>query len=180
MENDTNAPKARGRRSDCQWSQDEDGNWKTSCGEMFIFLEDGPKENEFRFCCYCGGALTETATTEVTDDRRSCGVTPRRVRLSTKKGWKIPENTVKVDRSTRWGNPFLVIRASSGCMGRTAAQAVTEYERWLQNSDAGRMEVTSARIMLRGKNLGCWCALDQPCHADTLLRIANARSEERT
>jgi hypothetical protein len=27
---------------------------------------------------------------------------------------------------------------------------------------------------LRGKNLACWCALDKPCHADVLLKIANA------
>ena len=26
---------------------------------------------------------------------------------------------------------------------------------------------------LRGKNLACWCRLDQPCHADVLLEIAN-------
>lgn len=26
---------------------------------------------------------------------------------------------------------------------------------------------------LRGKDLMCWCALDQPCHADVLLEIAN-------
>lgn len=26
---------------------------------------------------------------------------------------------------------------------------------------------------LRGKNLGCWCPLDQPCHADVLLELAN-------
>jgi hypothetical protein len=26
---------------------------------------------------------------------------------------------------------------------------------------------------LRGKNLACWCPLDQPCHADVLLRLAN-------
>jgi hypothetical protein len=26
---------------------------------------------------------------------------------------------------------------------------------------------------LRGKNLACFCALDQPCHADVLLEIAN-------
>lgn len=26
---------------------------------------------------------------------------------------------------------------------------------------------------LRGKNLACWCALDQPCHADVLLELAN-------
>jgi hypothetical protein len=27
---------------------------------------------------------------------------------------------------------------------------------------------------LRGKNLACWCALDQPCHADVLLELANS------
>jgi len=27
---------------------------------------------------------------------------------------------------------------------------------------------------LRGKNLACWCRLDQPCHADVLLELANA------
>lgn len=27
---------------------------------------------------------------------------------------------------------------------------------------------------LRGKDLACWCPLDQPCHADVLLRIANS------
>lgn len=27
---------------------------------------------------------------------------------------------------------------------------------------------------LRGKDLACWCPLDQPCHADVLLEIANA------
>jgi hypothetical protein len=31
-----------------------------------------------------------------------------------------------------------------------------------------------ARRDLKGKNLACWCPLDQPCHADILLRIANA------
>ncbi len=29
------------------------------------------------------------------------------------------------------------------------------------------------REALRGKNLACWCRLDQPCHADVLLEIAN-------
>ena len=26
---------------------------------------------------------------------------------------------------------------------------------------------------LRGKDLACWCRLDQPCHADVLLEVAN-------
>jgi hypothetical protein len=29
---------------------------------------------------------------------------------------------------------------------------------------------------LRGKNLACWCRLDQPCHADVLLEIANGEA----
>ncbi len=34
------------------------------------------------------------------------------------------------------------------------------------------------RAYLRGKNLACWCKLDQPCHADVLLELAN--DEEMT
>lgn len=30
-----------------------------------------------------------------------------------------------------------------------------------------------ARIVLNGHDLACWCPLDQPCHADVLLEIAN-------
>lgn len=26
---------------------------------------------------------------------------------------------------------------------------------------------------LHGKDLACWCRLDQECHADVLLRLAN-------
>jgi hypothetical protein len=26
---------------------------------------------------------------------------------------------------------------------------------------------------LRGRDLACWCHLDQPCHADVLLEVAN-------
>lgn len=42
----------------------------------------------------------------------------------------------------------------------------------------GGWEVTSpskhaALIHLRGRDLACWCPLDQPCHADVLLELAN-------
>lgn len=30
-----------------------------------------------------------------------------------------------------------------------------------------------ARAELRGKDLACWCALDQPCNANVLLEIAS-------
>ena len=31
-----------------------------------------------------------------------------------------------------------------------------------------------ARRLLRGHDLACWCPLDQPCHADVLLEVANS------
>jgi len=29
-----------------------------------------------------------------------------------------------------------------------------------------------------GKDLACWCAIDEPCHADVLLEIANEEYDE--
>lgn len=34
--------------------------------------------------------------------------------------------------------------------------------------------MTWLRSDLRGRDLACWCPLDQPCHADVLLDLANA------
>ena len=31
---------------------------------------------------------------------------------------------------------------------------------------------------LRGHDLACWCPLDQPCHADVLLELANADADD--
>lgn len=32
---------------------------------------------------------------------------PQRIQLKRTRGWRMPPNTVKVDRSTKWGNPFI-------------------------------------------------------------------------
>ena len=34
--------------------------------------------------------------------------------------------------------------------------------------------------ILRGKDLACWCPLDQPCHADVLLELANQSAPSET
>lgn len=51
------------RLNECVWSQDgaydSDGNWNTSCGEIFTFIDDTPKGNGMKFCCYCGKPLHE-------------------------------------------------------------------------------------------------------------------------
>lgn len=36
-----------------------------------------------------------------------------------------------------------------------------------------RSAIVDAIPSLRGKNLACWCRLDQACHADVLLELAN-------
>ena len=38
--------------------------------------------------------------------------------------------------------------------------------------------IDDIRAELRGKNLACFCALDQPCHADVLLELANDEKAE--
>ncbi len=88
---------------------------------------------------------------------------PRRIRLSRAKGWRKPAGAVTVARPTRWGNPF---PAADG--GRAAA--VAAHRAWiLARPDL----VAEAREALRGRDLACWCPLDGPCHADTLLELAN-------
>ena len=97
---------------------------------------------------------------------------PKRVQLRRTKGWRMPPNTVRVCRPTKWGNPYRVgdYDWRKLCFIETRAEAVRLYvERGCADAAA-----EAARALLRGKNLACWCPLDQPCHADVLLDIANA------
>lgn len=107
----------------------------------------------------------------------------KRIQLKRTQGWRMPPNTVKVDRSTCWGNPFRVgDPVSAGNVERplTAEEAVREYRRWLDgqptrhtpNRPAPSKELIRAH--LRGRNLACWCAQGAPCHAQVLLEIANS------
>lgn len=44
---------------------------------------------------------------------------------------------------------------------------------WLGGRLQNAPELAAAVDGLRGHDLACWCPLDQPCHADVLLEIAN-------
>lgn len=43
----------------CTWREDEDGNWCTECGNIFVLDGAPPEEHGMLFCCYCGGALKQ-------------------------------------------------------------------------------------------------------------------------
>jgi Domain of unknown function (DUF4326) len=95
-------------------------------------------------------------------------VVPQRIQLSRRAGWRKPAGVVVVARPSRWGNPF-VIRA-----GRSRADVVEQFERALLDDDvAMTFTVADVRRELAGRDLACWCPLDERCHADVLLRIAN-------
>jgi len=38
----------------CEWTVDDDGYWKTACGEEWSFEEGSPKDNGVNFCFSCG------------------------------------------------------------------------------------------------------------------------------
>lgn len=126
----------------------------------------------------------------------NCVMTEKPIRIQRKrtKGWRMPENTVYVGRPTKWGNPY-VVRGGKGsiyevvkdfgdgarmCVNyskdKAQEQAVFYFKlQWkshMATSLAGKW-FDDYLAELCGKNLACWCPLNQPCHADVLLEIAN-------
>lgn len=123
---------------------------------------------------------------------------PIRVQLRRTKGWRMPPNTVRVARPSTWGNPFIVgHNAQVDSDGETANVLITpelavlcyrDYLEFMFNrpsygdhpDDVARYEArVEGLAKLRGKNLACWCPLEDangnrvPCHADVLLEVAN-------
>jgi hypothetical protein len=71
---------------------------------------------------------------------------------------------LRVDRRTAWGNPFVLGKDGS------RVQVIAKYSRWLRSQP----QLIERLSELRGRDLACHCA-PLPCHADVLLRLANAR-----
>ena len=106
---------------------------------------------------------------------------PIRIQLRRTKGWRMPDNTVKVDRSTRWGNPFTPAAywdaGYSGSNEVAISHCVTAFKALVEGryhwAHAIPQEPFPDITPLRGKNLACWCKPGSPCHADVLLEISN-------
>ena len=116
---------------------------------------------------------------------------PVRIQLSRRKGFNLQAVSiatnglpaVKVTRPGPWGNPFRVgsefcrpkMTPGGGQLSNTvvdADHAVRLYRRFTAREVHTQVE---AYQKLRGKNLACFCPLDQPCHADVLIEIANSQ-----
>lgn len=104
--------------------------------------------------------------------------------MSRQKPWRAENpDAVIVARPSKWGNPY---RVTGGVT--PASQAVTLFADFIERCSRSNIEPrvqndglgvwnrdikTNIVAALEGRDLACWCALDQPCHADVLLEIAN-------
>ena len=113
--------------------------------------------------------------------------TPKRIQRKRAKGWRMPEGAVYVGRPSKWGNPNGVGYGPGAWFA-----SVSGGEMWFKTEAEARqraVDVFRSDLLwdfsrfadlreaylwrLRDKDLACWCPLDQPCHADVLLELAN-------
>lgn len=121
-------------------------------------------------------------------------LTPKRIQRQRTPGWRMPEGAVYVGRPSKWGNPMNASDVSAQYPSlnekHVAQLLVVDFEvlvdqerlalpNWRRaGGECGPIEWTypplaEIRAELAGHDLACWCPLDQPCHADVLLRLAN-------
>lgn len=99
----------------------------------------------------------------------------RVVNLRDYRGKALPAGTIRVDRKSRWGNPF-VIGAQDPCMPRPykmrREHVIAHYGWWLDD----RLSSDSAFLddLRDAEAVACWCA-PEPCHGDIIVaRLAAA------
>ena len=97
---------------------------------------------------------------------------PKRIQMTRNKPWRANNpDAIIVARPSEWGNPYRVGDRFATAAGGWAKVRDRAHAVELFRSRVVRWRRDIAR--LRGKDLACWCPLDQPCHADVLLEIAN-------
>lgn len=106
---------------------------------------------------------------------------PERIQMSRQRPWRAahPEAVI-VSRPREWSNPFIVglpIEVQGRIIVVTRPLAVALFDAWLHQTYGPGIDEQIARE-LGGRDLACWCPLDEPCHADLLLTIANRTPEE--
>ncbi|NKS29268.1 DUF4326 domain-containing protein [Rhodococcus hoagii] len=108
---------------------------------------------------------------------------PQRIQRQRTKEWRMPAGAVYVGRPTKWGNPYCVGDESAFIGGDQVfnlddeplnhREVVELFRIALDRYVLPRITKEQIRAELAGRDLACWCPLDQPCHADVLLEIAN-------
>jgi hypothetical protein len=84
---------------------------------------------------------------------------PKRIQRKRTRGFRMGD-AVYVGRPTIYGNPFVTVGEFMAYCEQKRRDDPEGFAEWI--------------APLRGKDLACWCPLELPCHAEVLLRLANA------
>lgn len=125
---------------------------------------------------------------------------PKRVQLVVRNSCGYADlGAVIVARPSKFANPFAarIPHGESFQPCETRALLVDQFRAWIAGESynsvvdrlplmdpEGRVWVSDPRVVrpprlaeiraeLAGRDLACWCPLDQPCHGDVLLELAN-------
>jgi hypothetical protein len=105
--------------------------------------------------------------------------------MSRQRPWRADNpDAVIVSRPSKWGNPFRIEDAMEAGYADTEAEGrvlvVDTFREWLVGDtwaqpfrNAERLKMLADLQELDGRDIACWCPLDQPCHGDVLLKLAN-------
>lgn len=92
-------------------------------------------------------------------------------------------NTMLIDRTTQWGNPFAISKT------RSREDVIEQFKHWLYAKDFVPDSAIEANLtarfrwmrnhihQLEGKYLRCWCKPDA-CHGDILVQYLNEQNGE--
>ena len=108
---------------------------------------------------------------------------PKRFQRQRTRGWRTPEGGVNCTRPGRLGNPWVhddpaVAAAAYESMLHGDLSHVPGLRLAKGQLPVNKERADEIRILvegLRGKDCGCFCALDAPCHVDGIIRFANRR-----
>ena len=118
------------------------------------------------FCNHCGVYLDVPEVGYPRwcwDDREEANHPGNVVRETTVVHLQRDEYDVRIDRRSKWGNPFTIRK------GRPREEVIADYREWI----ASQPDLLAALPELEGKRLGCWCA-PKPCHGDVLVQLVRS------
>lgn len=111
---------------------------------------------------------------------------PTRIQRSRKPGFRLPQNTICINRGTKWGNPFTVeeygrekaIEMFRECLLNNVMcyyyfdeiEATTQYNRFVWMAE-------HLDIIRNADYIACFCPLDETCHGDILIEFATQQKD---
>ena len=111
---------------------------------------------------------------------------PTRIQRKRTHGFRLPTNTICVNRGTKWCNPFKVadygrekaIQMFRDCLLNASMcycyldmdEAKIQYNRfiWIANN---------IHLIREADYVACFCGLDEACHGDALIEISQIENE---